>query len=237
LDTAKRYLKSILENMQPVIEAGVPVVGLEPSCVAVFRDEMLGLFPENQDAIRLQDKTFLLSEFLMKHADGWSPPHIGGKALVHIHCHHKSVLGKEAELELLKKMGIEAEQPEPGCCGLAGSFGFEAGKYGVSQAIGEQRLLPAVRKADGEKLLIADGFSCETQIEQGSGRKPMHIAEVIASALPKDTASLAPRKTHRLLKVGAAGAAGIGALVASRLLLRALRPRPSGVRHEVQTAR
>ncbi|HXD85619.1 MAG TPA: FAD-linked oxidase C-terminal domain-containing protein, partial [Urbifossiella sp.] len=236
LDTAQRYLKNILHNMQPVIEAGVPVVGLEPSCVAVFRDEMLGLFPENQDAIRLQGKTFLLSEFLMKHADGWSPPHVGGKALVHIHCHHKSVLGKEAELELLEKMGIAAEQPEPGCCGLAGSFGFEAGKYDVSQAIGEQRLLPAVRKAD-DKLLIADGFSCETQIEQGSGRKPLHIAEVIAAALPNDTARLAPRKTHHLLTVGAAGAAGIGALVASRFLLRALRPRPSGVRHEVQTAR
>jgi FAD/FMN-containing dehydrogenase/Fe-S oxidoreductase len=184
LDTAKRYLRGILTNMRPVIEAGVPVVGLEPSCVAVFRDEMIELFPENQDALRLHDQTFLLSEFLNKHAGDWAPPHVGGKSILHLHCHHKAIIGKQDELDMLKKMGIQVEEPEPGCCGLAGSFGFEAGKYGVSMAIGEQRLLPAIRKSVGVPV-FADGFSCQTQIEQGTGRKTFHLAEVIARNLPE----------------------------------------------------
>jgi Fe-S oxidoreductase len=170
--------------MRPVIEAGVPVVGLEPSCVAVFRDEMIELFPENQDALRLHDQTFLLSEFLNKHAGDWAPPHVGGKSILHLHCHHKAIIGKQDELDMLKKMGIQVEEPEPGCCGLAGSFGFEAGKYGVSMAIGEQRLLPAIRKSVGVPV-FADGFSCQTQIEQGTGRKTFHLAEVIARNLPE----------------------------------------------------
>lgn len=104
-----------------------------------------------------------------RQANGWKPPLIGGKALVHIHCHHKAVIGTSDEMELLKKMGIEVSELEKGCCGLAGSFGFEPSHYDVSKAIPDQRLLPAVRAATNDELLIANGFSCQTQIVQGAG--------------------------------------------------------------------
>jgi Fe-S oxidoreductase len=186
LDTAKRYLRNVLTTLQPLIETGVPVIGLEPSCTAVFRDELTEMFPANEDAKRLHDQTFYFSEFLKKHAqkNGWKPPHVSGRALVHVHCHQKAVIGANGELELLKEIGLEVSEPEKGCCGLAGSFGFEAGHYEVSKAIGEQRLLSAVRTAGLDELLIAGGFSCQTQIAQGTGREPQHLAQVLAAALP-----------------------------------------------------
>ncbi|MBO0699356.1 MAG: FAD-binding oxidoreductase, partial [Zavarzinella sp.] len=213
LDTAKAYLRDILTNLQPVIEAGVPVVGLEPSCTAVFRDELVELFDGNEDAKRLHDQTFDFAEFLNQHVDGWSPPHVGGRALVHVHCHHKAIIGATDETELLEKMGVEVHEPEKGCCGLAGSFGFEAGHYDVSMAIGEQRLLPAVRAADGATRLVADGFSCQTQIEQGAGRKPQHLAEVIMGGLRRGRVPVAVEHRRNgslvpLLAVGGAVAAG-----------------------------
>jgi FAD/FMN-containing dehydrogenase/Fe-S oxidoreductase len=225
LDSAKQYLRKILQVMQPVIEAGVPIVGLEPSCTAVFRDELIELFPDQEDAKRLNKQTFYFSEFLIKQTKNWTPPRVGGKATIHIHCHHKSVIGKEDEQELLKKMSVESREPEPGCCGLAGSFGFEAGHYEVSKAIGEQRLLPAVRAVDNSERLIANGFSCQTQITQGAGREPVHLAEVIAAALPRSPRpqlqESAPSRGSRLLTT--ALVAG-GALLATTLLIRALSP-------------
>jgi FAD/FMN-containing dehydrogenase/Fe-S oxidoreductase len=224
LDTAKSYLLKILTTLQPAIEAGVPVVGLEPSCTAVFRDELTELLDGNEDAKRLGGQTFYLSEFLNRHAGEWKPPRVGGKALVHVHCHHKSVIGKQDEMELLKKMGVEVREPEPGCCGLAGSFGFEAGHYDVSMAIGEQRLLPAVREAGQDELLIANGFSCQTQITQGTGREPQHLAQVIASALPRRVqkpeplADGRPRSSKVLTGALVAG----GALLATGLVLGAI---------------
>jgi FAD/FMN-containing dehydrogenase/Fe-S oxidoreductase len=185
LDMAKAYLRKVLTALRPAIEAGVPVIGLEPSCTAVFRDELGELFDGNEDAKRLGAQTFYLSEFLNRHAEGWKPPRVGGKALLQVHCHQKSIVGEDDEKELLAKMGVEFREPEKGCCGLAGSFGFEAGHYAVSMAIGEQRLLPAVRTAARDELLIADGFSCQTQIGQGAGREARHLAQVIASALPR----------------------------------------------------
>jgi FAD/FMN-containing dehydrogenase/Fe-S oxidoreductase len=222
LDTAKAYLRNVLQTMQPVIEAGVPVIGLEPSCTAVFRDEMMELYPTDMDAKRLSEQTFYLSEYLSKHAENWTPPHIGGDAIVHMHCHHKSIIGKDDEMELLKKMGIKVHEPEPGCCGLAGSFGFEAGHYDVSMAIGEQRLLPAVREAKARTHLIANGFSCQTQIQQGTGREPRHLAEVIASALPKSEPSLpANGRPHRSGVLTGALAFG-GLALATGLIFRSL---------------
>jgi Fe-S oxidoreductase len=232
LDSAKSYLRNVLTTLQPVIEAGVPVIGLEPSCTAVFRDELVELFDGNEDAKRLHDQTLYFSEFLHDHADGWKPPKVGGKALVHVHCHHKSVIGANQEMDLLKQMGIEVSEPEKGCCGLAGSFGFEAGHYDVSMAIGEQRLLPAVRAAGGDERLIANGFSCQTQIAQGAGRMPQHLAEVIAAALPgAEPAALAPhgRARRRSALTGAIVAGG--AALAAGLLIRSLTRspvRPSG---------
>lgn len=239
LDTARGYLRKVLTTLQPVIEEGVPVIGLEPSCTAVFRDELKELFPEQEDAKRLGEQIFYLSEFLNKHANGWIPPHVGGTALMHVHCHHKSVIGEEDERELLKKMGIAFREPEAGCCGLAGSFGFEAGHYDVSMAIGEQRLLPAVRQAGAGELLIANGFSCQTQIAQGTGRAPRHLAEVIAAALPNHPETVPPADRHSgrngwltpALLAGGALAAGllVGALLRSSA-------HTNGGRHEGETA-
>ncbi len=180
LDRAKARLREVLDSLRPVIRAGIPVVGLEPSCVAVFRDELVNLFPDDEDARRLSRQTFLLSEFLVT-AD-YHPPRLEGKALVHGHCHHKALMGMADEERLLKEVGLELAAPETGCCGLAGSFGYERDHYDVSMKVGEHALLPAVRRAPEDALIIADGFSCRCQIEQGTDRRALHLAEVLQMA-------------------------------------------------------
>ena len=146
LDRAKRLLLKILDTLAPEIEAGIPIVVLEPSCAAVFRDELLNLFPQDERAHKLSRQTFLLSEFLEKKAADFQLPHLAAKALIHGHCHHKSLMKMTDEESVLQKMGIDWSAPAPGCCGMAGSFGFDEEKYGVSVAIGELELLPAVRR-------------------------------------------------------------------------------------------
>ena len=183
LDRAKNLLLEILDVLEPEIEAGIPVVVLEPSCAAVFRDELVNLFPKDERARRLSQQTFLLSEFLEQHAREFRLPKLPRKALVHGHCHHKSVMKMAGEEAVLRRMGIEYQAPAPGCCGMAGSFGFEQDKYDVSVAIGELELLPAVRKAAADCLIIADGFSCREQIAQCTDRHALHLAEVIQMAL------------------------------------------------------
>jgi FAD/FMN-containing dehydrogenase/Fe-S oxidoreductase len=182
LDTAKDLLNRVLASLQPQIAAGLPVIGLEPSCVSVFRDEMPNLLAHNKDAERLNQQTFLLSEFLIKKAN-YQPPQLKRKAIVHGHCHHKSILKFDSEQELLERIGLDFQVLDSGCCGMAGSFGFEADKYDVSVKIGERVLLPAVRNAAPETLIIADGFSCFEQIEGLAGRKVLHIAEVLQMAI------------------------------------------------------
>jgi FAD/FMN-containing dehydrogenase/Fe-S oxidoreductase len=187
LDLARRYLRRVLVALQPAIREGVPVVGLEPSCVAVLRDELLELFPDDHDAKRLSEQSFLLSEFLDR--EGVDLPRIEGTALVQEHCHHRNVMGTEAEERVMDRLGLETRILDSGCCGMAGSFGFERGdKYEVSVAAGERVLLPAVRAAGPDTLLIADGFSCREQVFQGTGRKPLHLAQVIAAALDRPDA-------------------------------------------------
>src|SRR5581483_3574604 len=181
LDRAKRLLLEILDALAGEIEAGIPIVVLEPSCAAVFRDELLNLFPGDARACRLSQQTFLLSEFLEKNR--FSPPKLPRKAVVHGHCHHKSVRKMTAEEAILRKMGIDYSMPAPGCCGMAGSFGFEPDKFGVSLAVGELELLPAVRQAPPDCLIIADGFSCREQVAQCTDRHALHLAEVIQMAL------------------------------------------------------
>ena len=184
LSTARSLLEQTLAALQPHLAAGTPVVGLEPSCVSVFRDEMTNLLPGNQAAQQLKAHTFLLSEFLVNQAD-YRPPRFAAprRALVHGHCHHKSVLKFDSEFELLKRTGLDFQVLDSGCCGMAGSFGFEAEKYEVSVRIGERVLLPAVRQAEPETLIITDGFSCHQQIEGLTGRKALHIAEVLRMAI------------------------------------------------------
>ena len=184
LDRAERLLLETLDQLEPEIEAGIPVVGLEPSCVAVFRDELTNLFPHDARAQALSRQTFLLSEFLeQKLRPGATLPQLNRKALLHGHCHHKSVMKMTAEEALVLRLGIDFTAPAPGCCGMAGSFGFHAGNYEISQAIGELELLPAVRQAPPDWLIIADGFSCREQIAQNTNRRALHLAEVLQMAL------------------------------------------------------
>lgn len=233
LDLAERQLRQLLSVLHPWISAGVPVIGLEPSCTTVFRDELGGILPSDLDAQRLAKQTFLLSEFLLHHADGYRVPQLDRRAMVHGHCHHKSVLGMTAEAEVLAKMGLDFEILESGCCGMAGSFGFEASKYDVSIACGERVLLPAVRDAAPDTLVVTDGFSCRQQIEQTTGRRAMHLAEVLQLALraegriaPVAEPAAPPARPLALPLLAAAAVAG--GLVAGR----PLSPRPRPVRHE-----
>ena len=183
LDRAKKLLLQILDVLDLEIEEQIPVVVLEPSCASVFRDEMLNLFPHDDRARALSRQTFLLSEFLEQRTQYFDLPRLNAKALLHGHCHHKSVMKMSGEEAVLRRMGIDFQAPSPGCCGMAGAFGFEQEKYETSLAIGELELLPAVRRADPECLIIADGFSCREQIAQCTDRRALHLAEVIQMAL------------------------------------------------------
>jgi len=226
LHRAEELLLGILDELSPEIEAGIPVIGLEPSCVAVFRDELLNLFPRDERAQALAQQTFLLSEFL--EAEKVPLPRLERKALVHGHCHHRSIMKMTAEESLLRRIGIDFHTPAPGCCGMAGSFGFEHDKYDISMAIGELELLPAVRQAPADWLIIADGFSCREQIAQGSDRHALHLAEVLQMSLAgtsqpsegpyPESGGIRRRKAEVRASMTRTGI-GLGALAAGGLLL------------------
>jgi FAD/FMN-containing dehydrogenase/Fe-S oxidoreductase len=181
LDLAERYLQRSLDQLREWYREGIPIVGLEPSCVAVFKDELGKLLPHSDDAKRLAQSTYHFAEFFEKFEV--EPPRLERKAFIWGHCHHKATGGIDPEVELLKKMGVEVETLNAGCCGLAGSWGFEAGHHDISMECGEQGLLPKVRELDAETIVVADGFSCKTQIEQGStGRRALHVAQVLKLA-------------------------------------------------------
>ncbi len=187
LGQAKALLRHVLRDLRAEIRAGVPVIGLEPSCVSVFRDEATNLLAGDEDARRLAAQTRTLTEYLAA-LPGYRPPRIEGRALVHGHCHHKSVLDFDAELDLLRATGLALDTPESGCCGMAGAFGFERGThYDVSMAAGERVLLPAVRAADERTFIVTGGFSCREQIEQATGREVLHPAQLLALGLPRGT--------------------------------------------------
>ncbi len=183
LDTARALLREILEALAPDIEAGIPVVGLEPSCVAVFRDELPALFPADPLARRLADQTFGFGEFLARSADLSRLPRVEVRAVVHGHCHEKALVGMGPAERALSALGVACEVLDSGCCGLAGSFGFQREHYEVSMRIGEQVLLPAVRALADDVVVVADGFSCREQIRHGTGRRALHTAEVMAIGL------------------------------------------------------
>jgi Fe-S oxidoreductase len=187
LERAKGNLRRIMDALGREIDAGLPIVVLEPSCASVFRDELHNLFPTNARAGRLRNQTFLLVEFLQTHAPKYRPPRLSVKVLLHGHCHQKALMKMNHEEELLRKLGAEPQTLDAGCCGMAGPFGFQKDKFEVSQAIAERVLLPAVRDAARDMLIVADGFSCREQILQGTGRTAIHLAEVLKMALnPKD---------------------------------------------------
>ena len=189
LDRAKNLLLDIMDELLPEIEARIPIVVLEPSCAAVFRDELTNLFPKDERAHALSQQVILLSEFLERRAPDFPLPPVARKALIHGHCHHKAIMKMTAEEAVLKRMGIDFTAPAPGCCGMAGAFGFEKSTYETSKAIGELELLPAVRQAPTDWLIVADGFSCREQIAQETDRHALHLAEVLQMALREATES------------------------------------------------
>lgn len=251
LDMAEARLKHILTALHAEIEAGTPVVGLEPSCVSVFRDEMCNLFPNDQNALRLRAQTFTMGEYLSKRGKSFQAPQLKRRAIVHGHCHQKSVLTMDGDATMLNAVGVDYDLLDSGCCGMAGSFGFEEDKYELSQQIGERVLLPAVREVSDHTLVVADGFSCREQIAQATGRKAMHTAEVLQLALhegrdvrlngePPETVMrwLQPRElTHPragalAVAAAAAGAAVLGGVLAWRGANRMLHSRKERMHHD-----
>ncbi|MFN2617640.1 MAG: FAD-binding and (Fe-S)-binding domain-containing protein [Thermoleophilaceae bacterium] len=183
LDTAKLFWRRTLKALREPIRRGIPLIGLEPSCVASFRDELPNLVPRDEDVKRLTMQTLTLAEFLQQHAGDWQLPRLRRKALVHGHCHQEAIMGMDAEQALYERMGLDFELLDSGCCGLAGSFGFERAHHEISVRIAEHRLMPRVRDAGRDTLLLADGFSCKTQIEQLTDRRALHTAQVLKMAM------------------------------------------------------
>jgi len=184
LRRAKNVIERSLATMEPYLNAGTPVVGLEPSCTAALRHDAPNLLPDSHFASTAATSIRTFAEFLNQ--SGWEPPRAGKEALVQIHCHQHAVLGFDADRALMTAADISAVVPDSGCCGLAGNFGFERGHYEISKAVGERVLLPAVRAAPADTAIVADGFSCRTQIRHGTRRQPVHLAQVLADALRED---------------------------------------------------
>ncbi|HXH41444.1 MAG TPA: FAD-binding and (Fe-S)-binding domain-containing protein [Thermoanaerobaculia bacterium] len=194
LGMAKSLLQETMDALRPELDEGIPIVGLEPSCISVFRDELPNLFPADEEAIRLSKAVNTLPEFLLQnHVE---LPKLRGKALVQGHCHHKAVLHFDDEEQVLKKVGLEVDHPDSGCCGMAGAFGFERDKYELSMRIGERVLLPAVREAARDTIIVADGFSCREQIAQSTGREALHLAQVLQMAMQENAAGELPERQY-----------------------------------------
>jgi Fe-S oxidoreductase len=181
LDQAKAALRKVLDVLAPQIESGTPMVVLEPGCHSVFRDELLKLFPSDANAARLAKQTVTLAEILQ--ARHWKPQPVGGRALLHGHCHQKALGGMRPDVALLEAAGIETAAPDTGCCGMSGAFGFRAETYATSVKIGNLSVLPKVNGTAPDTLIVADGFSCREQIEGLAGRGTLHLAEVLARSL------------------------------------------------------
>jgi Fe-S oxidoreductase len=228
LRQAKALLQEIMSALRPQIRAGIPIVGLEPSCVSVFRDELHSFYPHDEDAKRLMNQVFTLPEFLERYAEDFEIPQLEREALVHIHCHHHAIIGRDSERWLLDQMGLDYEFTDSGCCGMAGSFGYEAEKYDVSIACAERALIPAIEEAGHETLIITNGFSCRGQINHLCERRPLHIAQVVQMALrqgPEGPTSFRPEDVYYLQfapsKEGTAvqkAALGLGGALASGLV-------------------
>lgn len=185
LRAARRRLATSMAILAPHLQTATPIVCLEPSCAAVLRREAAELLPDDARAAKAAELTMTLAEFLTQ--AGWEPPDMQIHALVQPHCHQHAVLGFDADRALMATAGINASIPDAGCCGLAGNFGFERGHYDLSMKVGERVLLPAVRAAAPATAIVADGFSCRTQINQATPRRALHLAQLIANELPQGT--------------------------------------------------
>ncbi len=242
LKLARRLLHQVVEGLGEEIRSGTPVVALEPSCGAVFRNELINMLPDNEDAKRLARQTFTLGEFVAEHAEHWDMPRLERKALVHFHCHQRATSDTDCDEKVLDRLGLDYEVLDTGCCGLAGSFGYEAGeRYELSIKAGERLLLPRVRQASPHTLVLTDGFSCRSKISHGSDRGALHLAQAIQMAMHEgpngpttpppemrytQPPEVAANPTGARILIGAGAAAAIGGAVAV-----ARRQRGVGHRH------
>ncbi|WP_149548674.1 FAD-binding and (Fe-S)-binding domain-containing protein [Streptomyces marokkonensis] len=183
LDRARTVLSRTLGLLEPVLATDAPLVVLEPSCAATLRTDAPELLPGDPRAARLAARVRTFAETLEQYAPDWAPPSLNRQVTGQTHCHQHAVLGDAADRRLRAAAGLTGELTG-GCCGLAGNFGFEKGHYEVSRACAEDRLLPSLREAPEEAVVLADGFSCRTQLEQVAGVRGRHLAEVLAASLP-----------------------------------------------------
>ncbi|UQA93577.1 FAD-binding and (Fe-S)-binding domain-containing protein [Streptomyces halobius] len=179
LDQARKVMRRTVEVLSPLLSAGRPLVVLEPSCAAALRTDLPELLSGDPRAAQLAASVRTFAQTLEELAPDWQPPRLNRPVVGQTHCHQHAVLGDAAERRLRERAGLEGELTG-GCCGLAGNFGFERGHYDVSAACAEEQLLPTVRKAPADAVVLADGFSCRTQLDQLGGRRGRHVAEVLA---------------------------------------------------------
>ena len=204
LDLARRYLERTLRILRSAIRAGVPVVGVEPSCVAVFRDELTKMLPHDEDAQRLSTQTFHLAEFLDAQ-DGYEPPRLEREVLVHGHCHAAATGGVEPAHRLLERMGTTSSIPDAGCCGMAGAWGYEQAHYDVSHACGERVLLPAVRAAPRRSSSSPTGSRAGTRSSRAD--RPTRTAHRSGPAARPPARGVRPcRRVPGALRPSASGA-------------------------------
>jgi Fe-S oxidoreductase len=235
LDTAKKVLRHTVDEVAEHVRAGGLVLGLEPSCTAVFRSDAPDLFPDDLDVARLKEQTVTLAELLQQHTPSWQPPDLQGvRATAQVHCHHHAALDDwSADLDLLHGAHVDTDRLDSGCCGLAGNFGFEKGHLDVSKACAEQVLLPALRNSDPDAVVLADGFSCRTQIHEldSGGREAVHLAELLdraqrgtARTVPGDLSpGDRPGEPSPVAKGVALGAVLAGTAAIGRILIRKYR--------------
>ena len=184
LELAKRRLEEVMRVLGPYVERGIKIVGLEPGCILTFRDELPKLFPGNARALALAHNSWMLDEFLTREVPDFMPQPCSARALLHGHCHQKAIVGMKHETALLAKVpGFQFEELDSGCCGMAGAFGYERDKFELSRALAERVLLPAIRKSGPSTIVIADGFSCRSQLRYFCPETPaLHLAQVLAPA-------------------------------------------------------
>ncbi len=211
MDEARREAERTLAALAPYVERGVPVIGLEPSCIFTFRDEIPALL-KSDAAQRVAERAFLFEEFLASEnkANRFVPDleKIGNRAMLHGHCHQKSFGAMPAIEHVLKLVpGLKVETVESSCCGMAGAFGYDKNTIEVSLAMGELSLLPAVRKAPDDAIIVADGTSCRQQIRDGTGREPVHVARVLARSIAANQDRLKRLVAERARMAGRASTA------------------------------
>lgn len=235
LATAKKVLRRTVDMLTPHVQAGRFIVGLEPSCTSVFRSDAADLLGGDDRVARIAEKTVTLAELLTGHTPGWRPPRLDGiHAIAQVHCHQHAVLGWAADQQLLDDAGALAQPLASGCCGLAGNFGFEPGHLDVSTACAESVLLPAVRSAAPHTVVLADGFSCRTQIHEldSGGREAIHLAELLhraaigslapSSDLAAGDRPTLPRPATRAAAFGATAVTAAALLAAAAAALRVM---------------